>query len=621
MHLYYVSGSIGSTAACSERGERSWSTKSVTGLVVSLSRLAEGEAMVVANFLALPWSHLEGCSMSHRSVSTVMADVARKVFGSTGRGIVWAVVDSGIDGTHQHFRRHSNLELPPPLTHRDFTVLKGDGDPLVDRHGHGTHVAGIIAGEITEEDGPVWGEARYRTDWGTEATERQQLTRIAGMAPECKLLSLKVLEDQGQGRVSDVISAIAFINEVNGYGRRMLVHGVNLGIGFDYEPEWFACGQSPLCIEVDRLVKTGVVVVVPAGNTGFGYQKTLARGTVAHSLPLSIDDPGNAELAITVGATHRDMPQLYGVSYFSSRGPTADGRSKPDVVAPGERITSCWSTQAKTAANADVPASLYRADSGTAMAAAHVSGLVAAYLSVRREQIGEPLTVKEVFRQTAVDLKRHADFQGRGLVNLMRALQPVVDVGMAVPTVGSVPSRTPAISDDRLAREPAMLVAENDHPAKGGSPAHRRAASLFCSYAHEDVKLREQFERSISHLMQERLIEVWHDGEIVPGKEWRAEIDRALAVADLIILLVSPDFMQSPFINEVELKRAIERHQTGKARVVPVILRPVSTLGALAKLEALPRKAKPLTTWKNRDSAWVDVAQGLERVLKDMLGS
>jgi len=202
-----------------------------------------------------------------------------------------------------------------------------------------------------------------------------------------------------------------------------------------------------------------------------------------------------------------------------------------------------------------------------------------------------------------------------------RELQPVVDVDLTVPTLVSVPSRSSAREEERRANEATMSAGQNDDPLKGATPPHRPAVSLFCSYAHEDGKLRQQFERSISHLMRERLIEVWHDGEIVPGKEWLAEIDRELAAADVIILLVSPDFMQSAFINQVELKRAIERHEAGKVRVIPIILRPVSTLGALAKLEALPRKAKPVTTWKNRDSAWVDVAQGLERVLKDMLGS
>ena len=203
----------------------------------------------------------------------------------------------------------------------------------------------------------------------------------------------------------------------------------------------------------------------------------------------------------------------------------------------------------------------------------------------------------------------------------MRVLQPVINVGMVVPTPVPVPSRTPTIIEDRRASEPAVSAGENDERPQEGSPAHRRAVTLFCSYAHEDARLRQQFERSISHLLRQRLIEVWHDGEILPGNEWQTEIDRELAAADLIILLVSPDFMQSSFINEVELQRAIERHQAGKARVIPVILRPVTTLGVLAKLEALPQKAKPVTTWRNRDSAWVNVAQGLERVLKDMLGS
>jgi serine protease AprX len=558
--------------------------------------------------------------MTHRSVSTVMADAARKVFGAAGRGIVWAVVDSGIDGTHPHFRQHSNLELLAPLTHQDFTVLKGNGEPLVDRAGHGTHAAGIIAGELTQEITPFFGMVRTRTEWGTVSTERQQLTAIAGMAPETKLLSLKVLDETGRGPVSNVLAALEFIQQVNGYGRRLRVHGVNLSLGYDYEPEWFACGQSPLCVEVDRLVKTGVVVVAAAGNTGYGWQESAAQGAVRQGFPFSINDPGNAELAITVGSTHRDKPQLYGVSYFSSRGPTADGRLKPDVVAPGERIMSCRSTHVQTSADGEESRALYNEENGTASAAAHVSGLISAFLSVRREQIGQPLRIKEIFRETAVDLRRQADCQGRGLVNLMRALQPVADVFMDVPTLISGPSRAHQVGDERLASDVAVTVAKDRDALQAVTPVRRPAINLFCSYAHEDAKLRDRFESSIAHLMQERLIEVWYDGEIVPGNEWRAEIERELTSAHLIILLVSPDFMRSDFIHKVELKHAIARHQEGKVRVVPVVLRPVTSLGDLAKLEALPHKAKPITIWKNRDLAWVDVAKGLERVVKDMLG-
>src|SRR5262249_60792325 len=161
---------------------------------------------------------------------------------------------------------------------------------------------------------------------------------------ECKLLSLKVMDGaagSGVGNVRGVIGALQYIQRLNGHGRRLLVHGVNLSVGYDFEPEWFACGQSPLCVEVDRLVRSGVVVVVAAGTTGFGYAQAVDGTTKQGGRALSINDPGNADLAITVGATHRDMPHTYGVSYFSSKGPTGDGRAKPDLLAPGEKIVSC----------------------------------------------------------------------------------------------------------------------------------------------------------------------------------------------------------------------------------------------------------------------------------------
>jgi subtilisin family serine protease len=187
-----------------------------------------------------------------------------------------------------------------------------------------------------------------------------------------------------------------------------------------------------LCVEVDRLVRSGVVVVVAAGNTGYGWSQSAFRGAVAAGMDLTINDPGNAECAITVGSTHRDMPHVYGVSYFSSKGPTGDGRLKPDLVAPGEKIMSCQiggsgAAQGDSvgAAKANVIEGLYREDSGTSMAAPHVSGVIAAFLSIRREFIGQPERVKEIFMVTATDLRRDRGFQGCGLVDLMRAIQSV----------------------------------------------------------------------------------------------------------------------------------------------------------------------------------------------------
>src|SRR5213595_2974579 len=142
----------------------------------------------------------------------------------------------------------------------------------------------------------------------------------------------------------------------------------------------------------------------------------MSRGSVAAGLALSINDPGNAELAITVGSTHRDSPHIYGVSYFSSKGPTGDGRPKPDLVAPGEKIVSCAAgikrKDAQTAAEGDV---WYIEDSGTSMAAPHVSGAIAAFLSIRREYIGQPLDVKRIFLTSAIPLGREKYFEGNGL--------------------------------------------------------------------------------------------------------------------------------------------------------------------------------------------------------------
>jgi serine protease AprX len=392
-----------------------------------------------------------------KSISTVKADAARNSFSALGDNIIWAVMDSGIDVNHPHFTKHKNLALDAPLNHRDFTVLREeDEEPLVDVFGHGTHVAGIIAGEMTKADGVITATANHRDEKGEVTSNSFELDAISGMAPKSKLLSLKVLGDTGEGQASNLIAAIEQIQEINGNGRRIRIHGVNMSVGYDFEPEWFACGQSPLCVEVDRLVKSGVVVVVAAGNTGYGWAQSAFRGTISAGMDLTINDPGNAELAITVGSTHREMPHIYGVSYFSSKGPTGDGRPKPDLVAPGEKIISCassgraeesqkkpeaqdGSTETAAAAATDsatttVPAPTaavpkvqgkYKEDSGTSMAAPHVSGVIAAFLSVRREFIGQPENVKKIFLSTATDLNRAPYFQGRGLVDLMRAIQSV----------------------------------------------------------------------------------------------------------------------------------------------------------------------------------------------------
>jgi len=371
------------------------------------------------------WPDFEVSACITRSIATVKADAAQNSFSAHGGGITWAVMDSGIDKDHPHFKKYSNIDPSSPL-HKDFTA-DGAG-PFDDANGHGTHVAGIIAGEWrvapdTPLDKRPKAVSRYLNENGDIELQDTRLEGASGMAPRCQLVSLRVLDENGKGSVSNLIAAIAHVQEKNGYGRRLAIHGVNMSLGYNFEPEWFACGQSPLCVEVDRLVKTGVVVVVAAGNTGYGTLKS-SIGATAAGMGLTINDPGNADLAITVGSTHRDMPHVYGVSYFSSKGPTGDGRLKPDLVAPGEKIVSC-ATGILKAEGAKGRECDYVETSGTSMAAPHVSGVIAAFLSIRGEFIGKAERVKELFISSATDLRRDRYFQGSGLVDLMRAIQSI----------------------------------------------------------------------------------------------------------------------------------------------------------------------------------------------------
>ncbi|MEM9576701.1 MAG: S8 family peptidase [Pseudomonadota bacterium] len=410
------------------------------------------------------WPDFKLDSHIHRTVSTVKAGAARTSFRAEGKGIVWAVVDSGISGDHWHFKRHGNLDLSgfdQSIRHMDFTQDWADLDglsdeerkkaiaaeqkaALTDEFGHGSHVAGIIAGEYITDETDGWTGSgatpkkdlafknkafvyyRRRTEDDSVAFDQARKSRLCSISPRTKLVSFKVLDENGAGEVSNVIAALAQIQAINEYGRYLRIHGVNLSVGYPFNPEWFACGQSPLCVEVDRLVKSGVVVVVSAGNSGYGTKQTLMTRKVRAGMLMTINDPGNARLAITVGSTHSEKPHEFGPSFFSSKGPTGDGRLKPDLLAPGERIISCGAgVSAQDKGRPQDRDRLYLDQSGTSMAAPHVSGAIAAFLSVRREFIGQPERVKEIFTASATDLGRDRNMQGSGMLDLMRAIQSV----------------------------------------------------------------------------------------------------------------------------------------------------------------------------------------------------
>jgi subtilisin family serine protease len=148
-----------------------------------------------------------------------------------------------------------------------------------------------------------------------------------------------------------------------------------------------------------------------------------AGGEIQANLDLTIGDPANLEEAVAVGSVHRTNPHTYGISYFSSRGPTADGRRKPDVVAPGEKILSArhdWTAPLGT--SEPTIEDYFVQMSGTSMATPHVSGILAAFLSLRREFIGYPDRVKEFLLGSCIDLRRDPYMQGAGLPNLIKML-------------------------------------------------------------------------------------------------------------------------------------------------------------------------------------------------------
>jgi hypothetical protein len=143
--------------------------------------------------------------------------------------------------------------------------------------------------------------------------------------------------------------------------------------------------------------------------------------------------------------------------------------------------------------------------------------------------------------------------------------------------------------------------------------------SVFISYSHRDRELRQELETHLSNLKRQNLIASWYDGDISPGTEWRPQILKHLNTDQIILLLISADFMASDFCYSVEMTQAITRHDADQARVLPIILRPTDWKGApFAKLKVLPTDGKAVTRWPTRDDAFENIVQGIRDAIDDL---
>jgi hypothetical protein len=147
-----------------------------------------------------------------------------------------------------------------------------------------------------------------------------------------------------------------------------------------------------------------------------------------------------------------------------------------------------------------------------------------------------------------------------------------------------------------------------------------KPVEIFFSYSHKDEPFREQLETHLSMLKRQGLIKPWHDRMITAGDEWRGQIDDNLNAADIVLLLVTANFLASDYCYDIEMTRAMERHEIGEACVIPIILTPVEgwTHSPFAKLQVLPKDGKPVTKWADRDEAFVNVAQGIRRAIESL---
>src|SRR6266700_6674944 len=146
-----------------------------------------------------------------------------------------------------------------------------------------------------------------------------------------------------------------------------------------------------------------------------------------------------------------------------------------------------------------------------------------------------------------------------------------------------------------------------------------QTVEIFFSYSHKDQRFRDQLETHLSLLKREGYVSSWHDRKIGAGEEWAGQIDDHLNTAQIILLLISADFVASDYCYDIEMRRALARHDAGEARVIPIILRGADWKNApFGKLTALPTDGKPISNWSKRDDAYLNVVTNIRKAVKEL---
>jgi serine protease AprX len=338
-------------------------------------------------------------SHNYRTSITVGARVVQDFMGLTGAGVGIAVIDSGITAWHDDLTNKTSKLFPYGNQRVSKFVDFVNGRTLpYDDNGHGSHVTGVIAGNGYDSYG--------------EKT---------GIAPDANVVSLKVLDQDGKGTISNIIAALSWI-ATNGAAYNVRVVNMSVGAGI-FESYW----TDPLTLAAKKLTDNGIVVVAAAGNLGKNAAGQLQYG--------AITAPGNAPWVLTVGASTTNGTLTRNddeMAAFSSSGPTAfDFEAKPDLVAPGVGTVSLavpgstlYATKSTFLMNGlrALGAKPYIALSGTSMAAPVVSGSVALMLQANPKLT--PNLVKAILEYTAQQYRGYSSLrQGAGFLNTLGAVR------------------------------------------------------------------------------------------------------------------------------------------------------------------------------------------------------